>query len=329
MTTTPTPVSFEIDHHLGTFHLALTHQAKGPHLAVLGPSGSGKSALLRCLAGLYGSSPGAVWYGTQPVTDAPVERRRVGYVAQGFSLFPHLTVWQQLLFAKGATPPKAAYWLSHLRLDGLQQRVSLAQALCRSPELLLLDEPFSALDYPVRYELRRELRRLQQETGLATVLVTHDPEEAAFLADEVIVLSNGGALQSGTTRQTFTRPASPEVARLLGISNLHRGVLESSGWLNADGVLIAVESDDIAPGTAVLWSIRPERVSLRPSDGVPGTFTDIADVGTAVNLFISLTEHLEIQARAVDQVEFEVGDACHVDLPPEAITLWPDVSGRP
>jgi molybdate transport system permease protein len=341
MAATPTPVSFDIDYHLGTFHLALTHQAKGRHLAVLGPSGSGKSALLRCLAGLYGSSPGTVWYGTQQVTDAAVERRQVGYVAQGFSLFPHLTVWQQLLFAKGATPPQAAYWLSHLRLEGLQdrypsqlsggqrQRVSLAQALCRSPELLLLDEPFSALDSPVRYELRRELRRLQQETGLATVLVTHDPEEAAFLADEVIVISNGGALQSGATRQTFTRPASPEVARLLGISNLHQAVLESDGRINADGVLIAVESGDIPPGTAVLWSIRPERVSLRSSDGLPGTFTDIADVGTAVDLFISLSAHLEIQARTVGPVESEIGDACHVGLPPEAITLWPDVRGRP
>jgi ABC-type Fe3+/spermidine/putrescine transport system ATPase subunit/ABC-type sulfate transport system permease component len=338
--TTPTPVSFDIDYHLGTFHLALSHEAKGPHLAILGPSGSGKSALLRCLVGLYGSAPGAVWYGTQSVTDTPVERRRVGYVAQGFSLSPHLTVWQQLLFAKGATPPKAAYWLSHLRLEGLQdrypsqlsggqrQRVSLAQALCRSPELLLLDEPFSALDYPVRYELRRELRRLQQETGLATVLVTHDPEEAAFLADEVIVISDGVALQSGATRQTFTRPASPKVARLLGISNLHPAVLESDGWINADGVLIAVESGDISPGTAVLWSIRPERVSLRSSGGLTGTFTDVADVGTAVDLFISLTEHLEIQARSVVHDEFEIGDPCHVDLPPEAITLWPDATGR-
>jgi molybdate transport system permease protein len=305
---TPTPVSFDIDYHLGTFHLALGHQAKRPHLAILGPSGSGKSALLRCLVGLYGSSPGAVRYGTQPVTNTPVERRQVGYVAQGFSLFPHLTVWQQLLFAKGATPRNAAYWLSHLRLEGLQdrypsqlsggqrQRVGLAQALCRSPDLLLLDEPFSALDSPVRNELRRELRRLQQETGLATVLVTHDPEEAAFLAEEVIVISSGCALQSGTTRETFTRPASPEVARLLGISNLHQAVLESDGRINADGVLIAVESGDISPGTAVLWSIRPERITLRSSGGLAGTFTDIADVGTAVDLFIALGTGLEIQA---------------------------------
>jgi molybdate transport system permease protein len=275
------------------------------------------------------------------VTDAAIERRRVGYVAQGFSLFPHLTVWQQLLFAKGATPPTAAYWLSHLRLEGLQdrypsqlsggqrQRVSLAQALCRSPELLLLDEPFSALDFPVRNELRRELRRLQQETGLATVLVTHDPEEAAFLADEVIVIADGGALQSGTTRQTFTRPASPEVARLLGISNLHQAVLESDGWINADGVRIAVEDSDISPGTPVLWSIRPERVSLLPSGGLPGTFIDIADVGTAVDLSISLSPHLEIQARIASPTEFESGDPCHVDLPPGGITLWPDAGGKP
>ncbi len=174
---------------------------------------------------------------------SPSSPRQVGYVAQGFSLYPHLTVWQQLLFAEGATPGRAAYWLDHLHLDGLQdrypdqisggqrQRVALAQALCRSPELLLLDEPFSALDAPVRLELRRELRRLQHDTGLATVLVTHDPEEAAFLADEVIVISDGRALQSGTTRDLFTRPSSPEVARLLGIANLHRAVVESEGWI--------------------------------------------------------------------------------------------------
>ncbi len=222
---TPTPVSFTLDYRLGTFHLALDHQSHGSHLAILGPSGSGKSALLRSLAGLYGAAPGPVTYGDRPVTDVAVERRQVGYVAQGFALFPHLSVWRQLLFAAGATPSVAAYWLTHLHLEGLenrypsqlsggqQQRVGLAQALCRSPGLLLLDEPFSALDAPVRRELRREVRRLQQETGLATVLVTHDPEEAAFLADEIIVLSEGHALQAGPTRQIFSRPASPEVAR--------------------------------------------------------------------------------------------------------------------
>jgi molybdate transport system permease protein len=249
-------------------------------------------------------------------------------------------VWRQLLFAKGADPEKAAYWLGRLRLDGLQdrfpsqlsggqqQRVALAQALCRSPELLVLDEPFSALDSPVRYELRRELRRLQRETGLATVLVTHDPEEAAFLADEVIVISDGHALQSGDVRHTFARPASPEVARLLGISNLNHAVVESDGLINSDGVRIAVDAAGISPGTSVLWSIRPERVTLATSSGLAGVFADVADIGAAVDLFISLSAHLEIQARTVEHSAYEIGGTCLVGLPPDAITLWPDPTVR-
>jgi molybdate transport system permease protein len=329
------PVSFDLELLLGTFRLALTHQGNGDHLAILGPSGSGKTALLRALAGLYGEAPGPVRYGARSVADIPVEERHVGYVAQGFTLFPHLTVWQQLLFGRESTPHGASYWLHHLRLQGLEnrypselsggqrQRVSLAQALCCSPDLLLLDEPFSALDAPVRQELRRVFRRLQRESGVATVLVTHDPEEAAFLSDEVIVLANGKALQSGATRHTFDRPASPEVARLLGIPNLHRGVVTSEGWLTADGLKIAVESSDIRTGSAVLWSIRPERVGLLASSGLVGTLVDVADVGTAIDLTISLSPHLEIQARTTRPFPMVDGDTCHVVMPVEAITLWP------
>jgi ABC-type sulfate/molybdate transport systems ATPase subunit len=289
---------------------------------------------LRSLAGLNGRAPGPVWYGGRSVERIAVESRRVGYVAQGFSLYPHLTVWQQFLFAKGATPGAAAYWLEHLHLGGLQdrypdqisggqrQRVALAQALCRSPELLLLDEPFSALDAPVRGELRRELRRLQRDAGLATVLVTHDPEEAAFLADEVIVISDGRALQSGSARDLFAHPSSPEVARLLGIANLHRAVVESDGWIAAGGARIAASTGGLEPATPVLWSIRPERVTLLDSGGISGTFTDVADVGTAVDLFISTAAGLEIQARTTERPRFEIGDGCHVDLPSEAISVW-------
>jgi ABC-type sulfate/molybdate transport systems ATPase subunit len=331
----PAPATFDIDYRVGEFHLAVSHQSGGSRLAILGPSGSGKSALLRSLAGLNGRAPGPVWYGGRSVEHIAVESRRVGYVAQGFSLYPHLTVWQHLLFAEGATPGRAAYWLDHLHLGGLQdrhpdqisggqrQRVALAQALCRSPDLLLLDEPFSALDAPVRGELRRELRRLQHDAGLATVLVTHDPEEAAFLADEVIVISDGHALQSGSTRDLFTRPSSPEVARLLGIANLHRAVVDSDGWIDAEGVKIAASTGEMTPATPVLWSIRPERVTLLDAGGLSGSFTDVADVGTAFDLFISIAPGLEIHARTTEARRFEIGDRCHIQLPNEAISVWP------
>lgn len=338
--TAPTPVSFDIDHRVGTFHLTVAHRASGNHVAILGPSGSGKSMLLRCIAGLYGPKPGAVSYGDQAVGQVRVEDRGVGYVAQGFSLYPHLTVWQHLLFASGATPPMAAYWLAHLRLDGLEdryprelsggqrQRVGLAQALCRSPGLLLLDEPFSALDAPVRQELRRELRRLQRETGLATVLVTHDPEEASYLASETIVISNGRALQAGPTRAVFARPASPEVARLLGIPNLHPGVITADGLMETGGVPVVVEAGGLARGTRVLWSIRPERVGLPDSGGLSGRIADVADIGTAVDLYVTLagTGTIELQVRTTSQMEFQVGESLALALPSEAITLWADTA---
>ena len=316
-------------------------------MAVLGPSGSGKSTLLRCLAGLYGADPGPVWFGNKAVHDVPVEQRRVGYVAQGFALFPHLTTWQHLLFATGATPQTAAYWLAHLHLEGLEdrypselsggqrQRVGLAQALCRSPDLLLLDEPLSALDAPVRHELRRELRKLQHDTGIATVLVTHDPEEAAFLSDEVIVLSEGRALQSGACRSVFTRPASPEVARLLGIPNLHDGVIALGGEIDVHGVLIRIEPNTLAPGTPVLWSVRPEHVAVSASvethgsssggrdTTLTGTLTDIADIGTSVDLFVALTDQVELEARSHARIDLDVGDMCRIELSAASVSFWP------
>ena len=354
----PRPVRFDIDHHLGAFHLVLSHESPIHHLAVLGPSGSGKSALLRSLAGLYGPSPGGVWFGEESLSGVAVEKRRVGYVAQGFSLFPHLTVWQQLLFATEATPELAAYWLAELHLEGLEgrypsqisggqrQRVALAQVLCSSPQVLLLDEPFSALDVPVRLELRRVLRRLQRETGLATVLVTHDPEEAAFLSDEMLIISNGHELQSGPSRQVFTRPGSLEVARLLGITNLHHATVVDEGLIDAGGVLITTNRAELGAGTAVAWSIRPDRVVVvaaeepesepesesanrygAGSHELVGTLVDVADVGVAVDLFVALAPHLELQARTTEEVELRVGDRCRVVLAPDDISLWPVLDG--
>ncbi len=223
----PRPVRFDIDHHLGAFHLVLSHESPIHHLAVLGPSGSGKSALLRSLAGLYGPSPGGVWFGEESLSGVAVEKRRVGYVAQGFSLFPHLTVWQQLLFATEATPELAAYWLAELHLEGLEgrypsqisggqrQRVALAQVLCSSPQVLLLDEPFSALDPLIRGKLQDELLALQERVKKTILFVSHDLDEALRLGDRISILQNGRIIQTGTAEDIVLAPADDYVAEFV------------------------------------------------------------------------------------------------------------------
>jgi molybdate transport system permease protein len=266
--------------------------------------------------------------------EVPAESRRVGYLAQGFSLFPHLTVWQQLLFPVGATAPRAAYWLRTLGLQelagrfpaelsgGQRQRVGLAQALCRSPDLLLLDEPFAALDTPVRHDLRRELRRLQRETDVASVIVTHDPEEAAYLADEVIVIDQGASLQAGPTRQVFARPASPQVARLLGVANVNRGRMTPGGSIDSAGTRIDSMDAVHEPGTAVLWKVAPERVVLTPSGGLTGVITDMADWGTSVEYFVRVNPELELRERTEVPLPLTVGGVCGVEVPADSVLVW-------
>ena len=339
------PVRFDLDHRLGAFHLRVAHEARVNHLAVLGPSGSGKSAMLRCLAGLYGPHPGPVWYGDRLVSGEPVERRGVGYVAQGFSLFPHLNVWRHLTFARDSSPELASYWLEHLRLDGLEdrmpselsggqrQRVGLAQVLCRSPQVLLLDEPFSALDAPVRLELRRELRRVQRETGLATVLVTHDPEEAAFLSDELMVIARGEVLQWGPSRSVFSRPASPEVARLVGVENVHVGTVVSADTIAIGDARVRISTTTLAAGTRVHWSVRPEQVEVaewtKPAAGeFEGHLSDVADTGLAYELFVDYGEGRELRARSSSVPDVAPGERCRVSFRPDAVSLWPVAEER-
>ncbi|MGD0742066.1 MAG: ATP-binding cassette domain-containing protein [Acidimicrobiales bacterium] len=329
------PVAFDLRLRLGSFHLRLAHEGAGTQLAILGPSGSGKTATMRCLAGLYGASPGPVHYGDRDVSRLPVEERRIGYLPQGVALLPHLTVWGQLLFGSGADPAVAAYWLARLGLAGLEnrlpnelsggqrQRVGLAQALSRSPQLLLLDEPFSALDAPVRADLRRELRQLQRETGIATVLVTHDPEEAALLATEVMVIAEGRLLQAGTRREVFGRPSSPEVARLLGIANLLPGTARVSGGVVCGDAVFEARTDGLAPGAPLWWCIRPEQVVVGSEGDVEALVVDVLDLGSNREVALDLGDGLVLRARGSGAEGVIVGARCRVGLPVEAVAVWP------
>jgi len=332
------PLAFDLHHRLGNFNLRLGHDGASRRLAILGPSGSGKTVTLRCLAGLYGPVPGSVRYGGEELSQTPTELRRgVGYVPQGSMLFPRLTVWRQVLFGTGADAGRAAYWLERLGLKGLEdrlpselsggqrQRVALAQSLSRSPRLLLLDEPFSALDAPVRTELRHELRALQAETGISTVLVTHDPEEAALLADEIVVIVGGEVAQAGRREEVFARPASKEVARLLGISNLFPGRAEPAGVLTCGQVRIAVPTSQFLPGAPVWWSIRPDRIVLGGDGAYPVEIVEMADLGTTSEAYVRFGDNLVLHYRG--RLPDGVITAVRADLPAEAVSVWPREAG--
>ena len=364
----PVAVAFDLDVAVGTFKLRVAHQATSNRIAILGPSGAGKSITLRAIAGFLGAGAGTVQFNGEDVAGVKVEQRRVGYVPQGLVMFPGRTAWQQVMFAAGADPALAAWWLRTLRIDGLEgrlpgelsggqrQRVGLARALSFRPRLVLLDEPFSALDAPVREELRRELRRLQREAGLSTVLVTHDAEEAALLADEILVVDDGRLLQAGPRAEVFARPASPQVARLLGIPNLTPATVPAPGVLavggsrpaGADsgaaaagaaaagpeanaGLLVAAATGDLPVGAQVLWTIRPDHVTVLPAaaedpHSYPAEVDDVADIGTLTTLTVRLRTGQdpapELRVRTTATVPFKPGDPCRVRLPPADITAW-------
>jgi sulfate/thiosulfate transport system ATP-binding protein len=214
----------------------------GELLALLGPSGSGKTTLLRIIAGLEVPDSGTVLYHDEDVTRAAVRDRNVGFVFQHYALFRHLTVFENVAFGlrvrdvpRGDVKPRVRELLRLVQLEGLErslptqlsggqrQRVALARALAARPKVLLLDEPFGALDAKVRQELRQWLRRLHDELHVTSVFVTHDQEEAFEVADRVVIMSQGRIEQTGTPAEIFEHPANPFVMDFLGNVNVFHG----------------------------------------------------------------------------------------------------------
>jgi molybdate transport system permease protein len=332
-------LEFDLAKRLGRFSLEVSHHARTHRLALLGPSGAGKTLTLRLLAGLSSlDSAGHVVAGTRQLHALPAEQRELGYVPQEPSLLPRRTVWRQVTFGVHAQPGLAAWWLQRLGLSGLEsrypdelsggqrRRVSIVRALATEPRLLLLDEPFTGLDAPVRDRLRRELRRLQIEANLSTVIVTHDPEEAALLADEVIILSDGQVLQSGTRESIFNAPASPQIARLLGIANANRGVVLAPGLLNSSGTVIRAPTGELTEGAHVIWSVRPERVSPDPRGRYEARLLDEVDLGTVRELTISFDGQLELLLRTDAREQLRIGQKVTVEMAPQDINAWPAVA---
>ena len=331
----PPALDFALSKRLGSFTLEIAHASHSPRLALLGPSGAGKTLTLRLLAGLTASDGGHVRAGSHALHEIPAERRQTAYVPQQPALLPRRTVWQQVTFGMGARPELAAWWLEQLGLQGLedrypeelsggqQRRVALARALAVQPRVLLLDEPFTGLDAPVGDRLRRELRWLQREGGLCTVIVTHDPEEAALLADEIIVLDHGRVLQAGPRAEVFGAPSSPEVAALLGIANARRGVAVAREAISSDGAEIQTCASGLAQGSEVVWCVRPERISVDGAGSYEGVLLDDIDLGSTRELTVALTRRLHLTVRTAATTELVVGQRLRLDIPPQDVSVWP------
>jgi molybdate transport system permease protein len=243
-----------------------------------------------------------------------------------------LTIAEHLRFPVGAAPEAAQYWFERLGLSGLkdrlpatlslgqQQRVALARALVRPADLMLLDEPFSALDAPLRARLRREMRNLQREIVATTIIVTHDPEEAALLADELLVFEDGRVLQAGPVDAIFRRPASELVARLLGAENVGEGLAVAENQIAIEGAILIVAGPALQSGRRVGWSVRPERVRLSSDGRYEATIESNAMIGGAREISVRLGGTL---LRILGGLEDgALASPCRLDIDPGSIQVW-------
>jgi ABC-type Fe3+/spermidine/putrescine transport system ATPase subunit/ABC-type sulfate transport system permease component len=326
-------LTFQFLRRLGSFELDVAWTTRARRLAILGPSGSGKTLTLRLLAGLDRADTCELRLGEHDLSGLPPEARGVAYVPQNYALFPHMTVARQLLFPAGAEVSAARHWLDRLGLSGLegrppaalslgqQQRVALARALVRPARLVLLDEPFSALDAPLRRRLRGELRQLQHEIAATMVIVTHDPDEAALLADEILILDKGRVLQTDKTEAVFLRPASETVARVLGAENLAFGIAVGDDQIEiGNGVRLVVAGPPIPQGERVGWSVRPEHIRLSDDGHYEAMVEDIASFGGVLQLSVRLgnTSLSVLTDRSADPIN----GPCRLDIDPRSIQVW-------
>jgi sulfate transport system ATP-binding protein len=299
----------------------------GELIALLGPSGSGKTTLLRLIAGLESPTEGTVYFGNEDASRKTVQERNIGFVFQHYALFRHMTVLDNVSFGltirpAGRRPPRADIrkraleLLDLVQLSGLEkrypaqlsggqrQRVALARAMAVEPNVLLLDEPFGALDAQVRKELRRWLREIHDRTGHTTVFVTHDQDEALELADRVVVMSKGKIEQIGTPDEIYDTPNSPFVFGFIGQSNI-LPVRVENGQLWLEDRSIGVSAPGEADGPAQLY--------FRPHD------IELLDGGGCIAGIVVQTRRVA----GTRHVELDIGAAktkAEIELPPEKAT---------
>lgn len=314
----------------------------GELIALLGPSGSGKTTLLRILAGLEGLDEGAIYFDGENITNVSPKERKVGFVFQHYALFRHMTVFENVAYGLKVRPRKTRpskqeiakkvnELLELVKLQNFQerypsqlsggqrQRVALARALAVEPKVLLLDEPFGALDAKVRKELRRWLRQLHNEFHVTSIFVTHDQEEALDVADRIIVMINGKIEQIGTPDEVYENPKSPFVYDFLGNVNIFRGRLQNGKLRQGQFEISApnyLDSHDEAVGYVRPHDIQIEKEKV-DNETVAAKITFIHIVGPTVQIELKREDNgefleAELTKEHYKNLEIQKGDIVYV-----------------
>ncbi len=285
--------------------------AQGELVVLLGPSGCGKTTTLRMVAGFVPASSGDVLLDGQSILALPPHRREMGIVFQSYALFPHMSVARNVAFGlemrgmdRAARDTRVTRMLRLARLEpladrlprqlsgGQQQRVALARALAIQPRVLLLDEPLSNLDAALRGEVGRDIRLLQREAGLTTIMVTHDQDEAMAMANRLVVMRDGRVQQTGTQEDLYERPATPFVAGFIGSSNLLPGTMSHGGAaVTAGGVAFHLAGRYAGTGACTL-ALRPERLSIAVASGMQDSPGSVAGTVELASYLGAIREHL-------------------------------------
>lgn len=351
------------------FALCPKFESKAELVVIFGPSGAGKSITLKAIAGLVRPVKGLIRLGDRVLFDAsqginlPPQERHVGYVPQNYALFPHRTISDNIGFGlnnlpKGERDLRVREFLGIMHLEkeqhrkprevsgGQQQRVALARALATRPALLLLDEPFGALDEPIREHLRNEIRLLQRRYEIPIILVTHNLEEAYTMSDQLVVIDSGEVAQAGPRDLVFRKPISPSVARLMGMENILEGkfISEDGNYVNVrwgDIPLRVSASPDWIHSDSISLGIRPEEIELsystEHSEIDPGknqlSCILVGDQarGSEHTLICRLTDQSEIDPTLLIRMShttyarsgLEIGQKATLQFPPSAIHIFP------
>ena len=311
---------------------------EGEFFTLLGPSGCGKTTLLRIVAGLELPDTGRVILGGQDITALPATKRQVNTVFQSYALFPHLNIFENVAFGLRARkyPQDEVKSRVNRRLEmlgleemserfphqlsgGQQQRVALARALVNEPEVLLLDEPMSALDARLRAQVQVELRRLQRKLGQTFILVTHDQAEALVVSDRLAVMSEGRIIQFGTPKEVYELPKTRFVAEFLGAANLIQGRRLNAGIESDIGFF---HLNGHPPWDRGPVAIRPERIQITANppekNGVQARVREAIYRGNNLDLWC---EPGPLRVRTSAQNNYEVGEEVWLELPPEGLVI--------